>query len=137
VVEEKGNNVTLRFARPVRFKGTREAPEIEPASVAVLRALALEQNRHERWIFAIGVRPRTDAAFDQQAALGQAFAAVEMLRNLVYRDGAVETVGWKAVSSQPGAGASGFGVLVLVLPEQADSDEDDPPEKKPDDAPKP
>jgi OmpA-OmpF porin, OOP family len=118
-ITEKGNDHTVRFARPMKFKGSREAPELEPASIPMLRALALELNRHPSWVVAIGVRPKTESAFDQQAALGQAFAAVEALRGFALRDGVAETVGWKAVSTQPGVWANGFGALLFVQPEAA------------------
>jgi hypothetical protein len=101
----------------MKFKGSREAPEVDPASVPTLRALALELNRHPSWIAAIGVRPKSDSSFDQQAALAQAFAAVELLRGYALRDGVAETIGWKAVSTQPGVWANGFGALLFVQPE--------------------
>ena len=119
VVQEKGNDLTVRFARPTKFKGSREAPEVDPASVPTLRALTLELNRHPSWVVAIGVRPKTDSAFDQQAALAQAFAAVETVRGFALRDGAAETVGWRAVSTQPGVWANGFGALLFAQPESA------------------
>jgi OmpA-OmpF porin, OOP family len=119
VVQERGTDITLRFARPMKFKGSREAPELETASLGTLRALASELNRHPNWIVAIGVRPKTDSTFDQQAALAQAFVAVETLREFAVRDNVAETVGWKAVSSQPGAWMNGFGALMFVQPEPA------------------
>jgi hypothetical protein len=117
VIQEKGNDHVIRFARPMKFKGSREAPELEAASVFTLRALALELNQHPSWIVALGVRPKTESTFDQQAALAQAFAAVEAVRSFALRDGVAETVGWKAVSTQPGVWANGFGALLFVQPE--------------------
>jgi hypothetical protein len=117
VVQQVGTDRTLRFARPLKFKGSREAPEIEAASLFTLRALALELNRHPNWIVAIGVRPKTESTFDQQAALAQAFAAVEAVRGFGLRDGLAETVGWRAVSNQPGVWANGFGALLFVQPD--------------------
>jgi len=117
VVTERGKDLTVRFARPLKFKGSREAPEVDPASMLTLRALALELNRHSNWIVAIGVRPKTESTFDQQAALAQAFAAVEAVRGFAQRDGVAETVGWKAVSTQPNAWANGFGALLFAQPE--------------------
>jgi len=114
VVQQTGTDRALRFARPLKFKGSREAPEIDPSSVSTLRALALELNRHPNWIVAIGVRPKTESTFDQQAALTQAFVAVETVRSFGMRDGLAETVGWRAVSNQPGAWANGFGALLFV-----------------------
>lgn len=113
-ITEKGNDHTIRFARPMKFKGSREAPEVEAASVPMLRALALELNRHPNWIVAIGVRPKTESTFDQQAALAQAFAAVEAVRGFAQRDGVAETIGWKAVSTQPGVWANAFGALLFA-----------------------
>jgi hypothetical protein len=103
----------------MKFKGSREAPEIDPASVPTLRALALELNRHPNWIVAVGVRPKTESTFDQQAALAQAFAAVETVRGFALRDAVAETVGWRAVSTQPGVWANGFGALLFVQLEPA------------------
>jgi len=130
-ITEKGNDHTVRFARPMKFKGSREAPELDPASVPTLRALALELNRHPDWIVAIGVRPKTDSAFDQQAALAQAFAAVDALRGFALRDGVAETVGWKAVSTQPGVWANGFGALLFVQPPAAPAPAASPGEAPP------
>src|SRR6185503_14884296 len=76
VIQERGNDRSIRFTRPMKFKGSREAPELDATSVPTLRALALELNRHPRWIVAIGVRPKTESTFDQQAALAQAVVAV-------------------------------------------------------------
>jgi hypothetical protein len=117
VITEKGADISASFSQAVKFKGSQEAPEVEPASVPVLRALAVELNRHPTWIVAVGVRPKKPGAFEQQGALAQAFAVVDTLRRFTYRDGVAETVGWKAVAKQPGAAKSGFGVLVLAPPE--------------------
>jgi OOP family OmpA-OmpF porin len=114
VVQQNGNDRALRFARPLKFKGSREAPEIDPSSVPTLRALALELNRHPNWIVAIGVRPKSESTFDQQAALSQAFVVVETVRGFGTRDGLAETIGWRAVSNQPGVWANGFGALLFV-----------------------
>jgi len=114
VVAQKGQDLTATFAHPVKFKGSLEAPEVDPASIFTLRALAAELNRNPNWIVAVGVRPKKAGAVEEQAALAQAFAAVDVLRRFTYRDGVAETVGWRAVAKQPGAAASGFGVLVLA-----------------------
>jgi hypothetical protein len=127
VVQQTGNDRALRFARPLKFKGSREAPEVDPSSVSTLRALALELNRHPNWIVAIGVRPKTESTFDQQAALAQAFAAVETVRGFGMRDGLAETVGWRAVSNQPGAWPNGFGALLFVQPDAPPSAAPAPP----------
>ena len=65
------------------------------------------------YIVAVGIKPKKAGAAGDQAALSQAFAAVDLLRRLTYRDGVAETVGWKAVQKQPGAAKNGFGVLLL------------------------
>jgi hypothetical protein len=114
VVAQKGSELSATFAQPVKFKGSLEAPEVDPASMPTLRALALELNRNPTWIVAVGVRPKKAGPAEQQAALLQAFAAVDVLRKFTNRDGVAETVGWRAVAKQPGAAASGFGVLVLA-----------------------
>ncbi len=119
VVREKGTDITATFASAVKFTGSSEAPEIDPASVPLLRALATELNRHPSWIVAVGVRPARNAPTDQQAALARSFAVVEALRRFTLRDGVAETIGWRAVAKQPNAAKTGFGVLVLSPPPAA------------------
>ena len=114
VIAQKGTDLSATFAQGVKFKGSVEAPEVDPASIPTLRALAVELNRNPTWIVAVGVRPKKADSVEQQAALGRAFAVVDVLRRFTYRDGVAETVGWKAVAKQPGAAASGFGVLLLA-----------------------
>ncbi|MET0593855.1 MAG: thrombospondin type 3 repeat-containing protein, partial [Polyangiaceae bacterium] len=130
-VRETGKDVALVFARPMKFKGSREAPELEPASLVTLRALSLEVNKHPTWMIAIGVRPKTESAFDQQAALAQAFASVDAVRGFALRDAVAETVGWKAVATQPGAWGNGFGVLVFTPGDPATSAPAGAPPAKP------
>jgi hypothetical protein len=119
VVDEAKPTHPVTFAQPVKFKGTREAPEIDAASMPALRALGQVLNRHPTWIVAIGVKPGGAGVAAQQAALGRAFVVVSVLRDLTHRDGTAETVGWKAVERQPGAAKAGLGVLVLAPPEPA------------------
>jgi hypothetical protein len=126
VVREKGADISATFAGPVKFKGTAEAPEIDPASLPLLRALALELNRHPTWIVAVGVRPKQATPVEQQAALARSFAVVDTLRKFTFRDGVAETIGWKAVQKQPDAAKNGFGVLVLAPPPNASVQEDAP-----------
>jgi hypothetical protein len=121
VVSQKGGELTASFAQPVKFRGSIEAPEVDPASIPTLRALALELNRNPSWIVAIGVRPKKNGTAEQQAALVQSFAVVEVLRKFTNRDGVAETVGFRAVAKQPGAAASGFGVLLLAPRSEAPS----------------
>jgi OmpA-OmpF porin, OOP family len=119
VIREKGADISATFAGPVKWKGTAEAPDIDPASVPLLRALALELNRHPTWIVAVGVRPKQATAVEQQAALARSFVVVETLRRFTFRDGVAETIGWKAVAGQADAAKNGFGVLVLAPPPTA------------------
>ena len=120
VIDQSKGSPSVRFARPVRFKGSRDAPEIEPSSLVVLRALASELRAHPTWIVAVGVRPAPTGLMVEQTALGQAFLVADALRKFTQRDGAAETLGWKAVEKQPGAAASGFGVLILAAAPDSD-----------------
>jgi hypothetical protein len=113
-VREKGTDITATFAGAMKWKGSAEAPEIDPVSLPLLRALAVELNRHPTWIVAVGVRPKQATAVEQQAALARAFTVVDQLRKFTFRDGVAETIGWRAVATQPDAGKNGFGVLVLA-----------------------
>ncbi|MBX3228877.1 MAG: thrombospondin type 3 repeat-containing protein [Labilithrix sp.] len=104
----------LKLAAPIKIGGTKELPEVDPASVVVLRALAQELNKHPEWTVAIGARPTApDAQLD---ALARSFAVVRVLSTFSRRDGEAETVGWDAVKNQPGAAASGLGFTILVAP---------------------
>ena len=114
VVGQKGTELTATFAQGVKFKGSLEAPEVEPASIPTLRALALEPQSQPELDRSGRCSPQKAGAVEEQAALAQAFAVVDVLRRFTYRDGVAETVGWKAVAKQPGVAASGFGVLVLA-----------------------
>jgi hypothetical protein len=105
----------------MKFKGSDEAPEVDPDSLPMLRALALELNRHPTWVVAVGIRPKRDSAVEQQAALARSFVVVDALRRFTYRDGVAETIGWRAVAKQPNAARTGFGVLVLAPPPAPDT----------------
>jgi OOP family OmpA-OmpF porin len=111
----KDGKVTAKLATPIKFAGTAEAPEVDAASVMVLRAIATELSRHRDYTLAIGVRPAGTSEAQQQAALSKAFAAVRKLADLAKKDGLAETVGWDAVKTTPNAG-NGVGLLVLVTP---------------------
>ncbi|MBX3215210.1 MAG: thrombospondin type 3 repeat-containing protein [Labilithrix sp.] len=104
----------VRLATPIKLGGTRALPEVDPASVTTLRALALELSRHPDWTLAVGARPGTgeDAQLD---ALARSFAIVRTLSNLSRRDGVAETVGWDAVKGQPQA-ETGIALRILVTP---------------------
>jgi OmpA-OmpF porin, OOP family len=118
-IDETKRTLPVTLAKPLKFKGTREAPEIDPVSLPALRALGQALNGHPSWVVAIGVKPEGPSSVAQQAALGRAFAVASVLRELTHRDGTAETVGWKAVESQPGAARNGVGVLVLAPAEPA------------------
>ncbi|MCW5837567.1 MAG: thrombospondin type 3 repeat-containing protein, partial [Labilithrix sp.] len=47
----------VRLAAPIKLAGTRALPEVDPASLTTLRALALELSRHPDWTLAVGARP--------------------------------------------------------------------------------
>lgn len=107
----------VRLATPVRLETAGDGFEVAPASVPVLRALALELNRHRDWTLAIGVRPPPgEPTAAQMESLARSFAVVRALSALSRRDGVAETVGWDAVKKQPQADA-GMAFLVLVMPQ--------------------
>jgi len=109
----------VRLASPIKLAGTPALPEVDPSSMPVLRALALELHRHPDWTLAVGARPGAgaDAQLD---ALARSFAIVRALSNLSHRDGVAETVGWDAVKNQPQA-ETGIAFLVLVMPKPSPS----------------
>ncbi len=111
VVDDKRR---VRLATPIKLGGTRELPEVDAASMATLRALALELNRHKDWTLAVGARPGAGANA-QLEALARSFAVVRALSNLVHRDGAAETVGWDAVKDQPQA-ETGIAFRIIITP---------------------
>ncbi|MBS2018781.1 MAG: thrombospondin type 3 repeat-containing protein [Deltaproteobacteria bacterium] len=110
VVDDKRN---LKLAQPIKLVGGDTAPDVDPASIPTLRALALELNRHRDWTLAVGVRPAGgDPSKAQLDALTKSFAIVRVLAGFAHRDGAAESIAWDAVKTKPGA-ESGVG-LVLV-----------------------
>jgi len=106
----------LTLAKAVKF--TREG-EIEPGSVAVVRAIGAELMKHPAlgtkpaWSIAVGVRPSPKEGGVSEAML-RAFTVVDALRRLTRRDAIAETVGWAAVKDLPGASAQGSGFLLLT-----------------------
>jgi hypothetical protein len=114
VIRQKGTDISASFSAAPKFVGSDEAPELDPSSVPLFRALALELNRHPTWVAAVGIRPKREIPVEQQAALARAFVVVDALRKFTYRDGVAETIGWRAVAKQPNAATTGFGVLVLA-----------------------
>ena len=134
VVIDNAKNVKL--AAPLKMTGGADAPDVDPASISTLRALALELNRHRDWTLAIGSRPAAgaDATTAQLDALNKSFAVVRHLSTLSHRDGVAETVGWDAVKNRPGA-ESGLAFLILVTP--ASGPQGPTPTPAPAPAPKP
>lgn len=109
----------VRVATAIKITNPAGAmPDVDPASVPTLRALALELNRHRDWTLAIGARPNPtgDQSQVQLDALNRSFAVVRVLAGLSHRDGIAEAVGWDAVKNQPQANENGVAFLVLVTP---------------------
>ncbi|HSO38181.1 MAG TPA: thrombospondin type 3 repeat-containing protein [Labilithrix sp.] len=105
---------TVRLLAPLKIGGPAEAPDVDPASVPTIRALALELNRHRDWTLAIGVKPGAGAGDSAQMdALARSFAIVRVLGSYSHRDGVAESIGWDAVKNRPGA-ESGVGFLILT-----------------------
>jgi hypothetical protein len=114
VAHENGDRVTLDLARPVVVTGPADAPTVDPKSAAVLRAIALELNRHPEWTLAVGARPGSGKPAEaQNAALERALIVANRVAAYTHRPSSTEAVSWEAVKQQPGA-SSGVGFLVLV-----------------------
>jgi hypothetical protein len=102
---------SVRLASPIKIGGPAEAPDVDAASIPIIRALALELNRHRDWTLAVGVRPGTgDSA--QMDALARSFAVVRVVGSFSHRDGVAESIGWDAVKNRPGADS---GVALVML----------------------
>jgi len=119
VMEERGRERWLSYRTPLAFVVTANSIELSPASMPTLRAIALELNRRQDWVVMVGVRPNGNGPAREQEALTKSFAIVHALRALTHRDEAAETIGWSAVQKQPGARATGIGMLVLAPPPTA------------------
>lgn len=103
----------IKLAAPLKLVGGDTAPDVDPASIPTLRAIALELNRHRDWTLAVGVRPGAgDPSKAQLDALAKSFAVVRVLAGFAHRDGAAESIGWDAVKNRPGA-ESGVGLVIL------------------------
>jgi hypothetical protein len=111
--------LNVKLTAPIKFAGTADAPEVDPASEIQLRALALEASKHPDWTLLIGVKPGAGAqaagGVTEQGALLRAIAVTTNLSRMIQRDGAAESVGWAAVSKTTTAD-SGVGILVLAAP---------------------
>jgi OOP family OmpA-OmpF porin len=115
VIEEVKGQKRVRFRIAPRIVND----DVDPLTLPSLRALGQILNAHPDWIVAVGARANGHTAEAEQTALNHAFAVALTLRWLTHRDGAAETVGWGAVKDQPGAAASGLGVLLLAPREGA------------------
>lgn len=113
VVEEKGDQRTLRWRVAPKLTGKAEAVQIDPKTMPSVRALATELNKNRAWVALVGVRPAGGTQEAEQEALNKSFALVNTLRALTHRDDAAESIGWSAVKAQPGAAAQGYGILIL------------------------
>jgi len=81
VIREKGADISATFAASMKFKGSAEAPEIDPSeSSSSSRARRRAQSTSD-----LGRRGRGQAqaryAVEQQAALAQSFVVVDALRS--------------------------------------------------------
>jgi hypothetical protein len=113
-VQDTKTGPAILVRRPILFAGPPGSPELDPGSVGTVRAVAAELHRHTGWVLAVGARPKpAEGAVAATNALSRSFALVLALREYTFRDGVAETVGWEAVQDQPGARASGVGLLVL------------------------
>ncbi|HQP33974.1 MAG TPA: thrombospondin type 3 repeat-containing protein [Polyangiaceae bacterium] len=132
VVRQNATGPALVLAKPLRFKGPAESPELDAASIPTVRAIADELNHHPAWIVAVGSRPSPHQGYLASSnAMARAFAVVLALRTFTFRDGVAETVGWSAVKDQPGAAGSGLGFLVLGAEPPPTSLAVEPPGKQP------
>lgn len=113
VIEEKGDQRTLRWRVAPKLTGKAEAVQIDPKTMPSVRALATELNKNRAWVALVGVRPAGGTQEAEQEALNKSFALVNTLRALTHRDDAAESIGWSAVKAQPGAAAQGYGILIL------------------------
>jgi hypothetical protein len=119
-IERTKTGSALAIADAIRFKGSKEAPEIDPKSIPTIRAIATELNHHPSWVAVVGVREdKSQGASASNNALSRAFAVMLHLRAYTYRDGAAETGSWDAVKAQPRAASNGLGILLLGADEAA------------------
>jgi len=105
-------NLDIKLAGPIKFTGAADAPEIDPSSMMILRALALEMNRHADYTLMIGAKGATE-----QTGLLRAIAVTGEMSRMIQRDGAAESVGWDAVKKSKTAD-SGVGFVILQAPKK-------------------
>jgi hypothetical protein len=136
VVRETKEGPVAEMAAAVKFTATGE---IDPATMPLVRALALELRKHPEWTVAVGVRPAAKAGPDGAVneSLMRSFAVVDALRRFSRRETVAETVAWVAVQGLPGAGAHGIGFLILAAAPEGAAKPDDkkPAVTKPGDKP--
>jgi OOP family OmpA-OmpF porin len=116
LVEQRPGGKVL-VSQPVRFVAQRGAVDLDAKSMFTMRAMAQLLNQNPSWVVLVGVRPVDASVAASQEALSRSFAVVHALRQLSHRDEVAESVGWTAVSAQPGSAASGVGFLLLAADE--------------------
>ena len=137
VIRETKDGPVAEMAAAVKFTATQE---VDPQTLPLVRALAVELRKHPEWTVAVGVRPAAKAGPDGPVneSLTRSFAVVDLLRRFSRRDAVAETVAWVAVRSLPGAEAHGIGFLILTTaqpdaakPDAKKAGETKPGDKKP------
>ncbi|MDP9151253.1 MAG: thrombospondin type 3 repeat-containing protein [Myxococcota bacterium] len=111
---------------PISFAGTSSSPGVDIRSVATLRALAQQLNRHPDWTLAVGVRPSSSKATAAVESRARAAAITAAIVRYTHRSSAAQAVDWNAVAPQtvassttvaPSQGAGGevaFAVLATA-----------------------
>jgi len=113
-VDDTREQPTLRWRVAPRVVRDGGQVRVDPQSLPTLRAIAQVLNEHPDWVVLVGVRPRGPSSDEQSAALTESFAIVSELHQFTHRESVAESVGWDAVSQQPGAAAAGVGLLVVT-----------------------
>ncbi len=102
---------SLRLGAPIAFAGTPLTPEIDPASLPTIRAIAVELIKHPSWTLTVGVKPgRGDGALE--SATVRTSVIRDAIERQVRREGVVESASWDAVKGRPSADPQ-VGFLVL------------------------
>lgn len=117
VIDTTDKRLPIKFAPKMALKvtGSGDALAVDPASVPLLRALALELHRHPEWTLAVGARPGAGKPADaQRDALARAQAVVSEMQRLALRENVAVVATWDNVKRQPGAAANGIGLLILT-----------------------
>lgn len=115
-IEQQADRWLVKLRIVPTFVVKAGAVELDPKSIPTIRAIAKELNVRPAWVLLVGVQPKGKAAEAEQEALNKSFAIVYALRSFTHRDEVAESVGWSAVDKQPGALATGIGLLVLAPP---------------------